>query len=188
MPTWSVSGGSESVSAGFGLRSTARLQAKGYVQVTGFRETRNFMLRMARDYRTYNSWMKKGAEIVAAEGRRMSPLVTGKLARSVVGRASARVVNKYGDRRTMFGGVVVANTPYGKSVSFGRYYPFGEYTIKRSKTGPPFKGIRFESIRSDNKNTYLKKAREASKPHVVELWNRLLQNYLKVNGYEYERK
>jgi hypothetical protein len=145
------------------------------------------MLRIARDYRTYNSWMKQGAQIVANEGRRLAPIQTGKMARSLVGRASARVVDKLGDKRTLIGGVVVANTPYGKSVSFGRYYPFGEYTIKRSKTGPPFKGIRFESIRSGNKNPYLKRARENSKPHVVELWNNLLQRYLRLNGFEYHK-
>ena len=187
MATWSVSEGSESVKAGFGIRTSAKLNAKGYAQLTGVRETRTFMLRMARDYRTYNSWMKRGAEIVAAEGRRRAPIGTGKLARSVVGKASARVTNKYGQKSTMIGGVVVANTPYGKSVSFGRYYPFGRYTIRRSKDGPPFEGIRFESIRSESKNTCLKKAREASKPNVVHLWNTLLQRYLIANGYEYKK-
>jgi hypothetical protein len=187
MATWSVSEGSGSVNAGFGIRTSAKLNAKGYAQITGVRETRNFMLRMAKDYRTYNSWMKRGAQIVAAEGRRRAPIKSGQLARKIDGKASARVLNKYGQKSTMIGGVVVANTPYGKSVSFGRYYPFGRYTIRRSKTGPAFEGIRFESIRSDNKNTYLKKAREASKPHVVALWNSLLQRYIRVNGYEYQK-
>lgn len=187
MTTWSVSAGSESVKAGFGLRTSAKLNAKGYAQLTGVRETRTFMLKMARDYKTYNSWMKRGAEIVAAESRRRAPIQTGNMARKIVGRASARVVSKLGDKRTLIGGVVVANTPYGKSVSFGRYYPFGRYTIKRSKDGPPFQGIRFQSIRSEAKNTYLKKAREASKPNVVALWNTLLQRYIRANGYEYTK-
>ena len=186
MPTVNVPGGTP-IGVGFGLHSTARTQAKGYVMLTGVRETRRFMLHMARDYKTYNSWMKRGAQIVAAEGRRLAPLKSGQLARKIDGKASARVVNKYGDKSTMIGGVVVANTPYGKSVSFGRYYPFGRYTIRRSKTGPAFEGIRFESIRSDNKNNYLKRAREASKPHVVNLWNSLLKRYIEVNGYEYKK-
>jgi hypothetical protein len=172
----------------YGLHSTPALKRKGYAQLTGAREVRQFMLRTAKDYRTYNSWMKRGAELIAAEGRRLAPVTSSKLARSIVGRASARVATKTGQKRTMIGGVVVANTPYGKSVSFGRYYPFGRYTIKRSKNGPPFQGIRFESIRSDNNNTYLKKARENAKPNVVALWNRLLKNYVIANGYDYDLK
>jgi hypothetical protein len=186
MATYSVSGGSESMNVGFGIRSTAKLQAKGYVQVTGVANVRKFMIRMARDYRTYNKWMKMGANIVAMEGRRLAPIQSGRLAGKIEGRASARVTNKYGSKSTMIGGVVVANTPYGKSVSFGRYYPFGRYTIKRSKNGPPFQGIRYESIRSGNGNKYLKRAREASKPHVVALWNSLLRRYLQTEGYEYK--
>jgi len=187
MATWSVSEGSGSVNAGFGIRTSAKLNAKGYAQITGVRETRNFMLRMARDYKTYNSWMKRGAQMVAAESRRLAPIKSGQLARKIEGKASSRVTNKYGDKRTLIGGVVVAGTPYGKSVSFGRYYPFGRYTIRRNPDGPPFEGIRFESIRSGNKNNYLKRAREASKPHVVNLWNNLLKRYIEVNGYEYKK-
>jgi hypothetical protein len=186
MPTVNVPGGTP-IGVGFGLHSTERLKAKGYVQLTGVRETRRFMLHMARDYKTYNSWMKRGAQIVAAESRRLAPIKSGQLARKIEGKSSARVLNKYGDKRTLIGGVVVTGTPYGKSVSFGRYYPFGRYTIRRSKTGPAFEGIRFESIRSGNKNTYLKRAREASKPHVVNLWNSLLKRYIEVNGYEYKK-
>jgi hypothetical protein len=187
MPTWSVSNGSESINVGFGLHSTPKLQAKGYVMVTGVKEVRRFMLHMARDYRTYNKWMKMGAQIVAGEGRRLAPIESGQLARKIEGKASARVTNKYGSKSTMIGGVVVANTPYGKSVSFGRYYPWGPYVIRRSKTGPPFRGFRSYGFRSDNKNTYLKRAREASKPNVVALWNVLLRRYIQVNGYEYRK-
>jgi len=163
------------------------MSAKGYVRVTGVKETRFFMLRIAKDYKTYNSWMKQGAAIVANEGRRLAPIKTGKMARSLVGRASARVTNKLGDKQTLFGGVVVANTPYGKSVSFGRFYPAGAYEIKRSKTGTVFQGYRQNDIRSDNPNKYLKRARENSKPHVVQLWNNLLQRYLKLHGFEYRK-
>lgn len=187
MPTWSVSNGSEPINVGFGLRTSAKLQAKGYVQVTGVANVRRFMLHMARDYKTYNSWMKRGAEIVAAEGRRFAPIQSAKLSRSIVGRASARVVNKYGDKQTMIGGVVVANTVYGKSVSFGRYYPPGPYTIKRNKKGTPFTGFRDEAIRSDNPNKYLKRAREVAKPNVVNLWNNLLRRYIIANGFEYHQ-
>lgn len=187
MTTWSVSSGSESKTIGFGLHSTAKMTAKGYVRVTGVKETRYFMLRIARDYKTYNSWMKQGAQIVANESRRLAPVTSGKLARSLVGRASARVVNKLGDKQTMFGGVVVANTPYGKSVSFGRFYPSGPYEIKRSKTGAVFHGYRANDIRSNHPNTYMKRARENTKPNVVQLWNNLLKRYLKVNGFEYHQ-
>ncbi len=143
------------------------------------------MLRIAKDYRTYNSWMKRGAEIVAAEARRGAPLITSSLARSLVGRASARVTQSNGTRRGLIGGVVIANVPYGKSVSFGRYYPFGEYTIKRSRTGPAFTGFRYFSIRSDNNDKYLKSARERAKPNVVALWNQLLKRYIQLNDFEY---
>jgi hypothetical protein len=185
MPTWSVSNGSEPIVVGFGLRTSAKLNAKGYAQVSGVAQTRRFMLHMARDYKTYNSWMKRGAEIVAAEGQRLAPAITHKMAGKIVGRASARVTNKYGEGQTMIGGVVIVNTPYGKSVSFGRYYPAGEYTIKRSKTGPAFVGNRSSDIRSGNPNTYLKRAREATKANVVDLWNGLLRRYIEVNGFEY---
>jgi len=173
------------MNVGFGLHSTPKLQAKGYVQVTGVTQVRKFMLHMARDYKTYNKWMKMGAQIVAAEGRRLAPIKSGQLAMKIEGKASARVKDKFGAGRTMIGGVVVAGTPYGKSVSFGRYYPFGEYTIRRSKTGPAFVGFRYTSFRSGNKNDYLKRAREASKPHVVQLWNVLLRRYIQINGYQY---
>jgi hypothetical protein len=172
---------------GFGLHSTPKLAAKGYVQVTGVTQVRKFMLSMARDYKTYNKWMKMGAQIVAGEGRRLAPIKSGQLAMKIEGKASARVTNKFGAKATMIGGVVIAGTPYGKSVSFGRYYPFGEYTIRRSKTGPPFTGFRYNSFRSGNKNDYLKRAREASKPNVVALWNVLLRRYIQVNGYEYRK-
>jgi hypothetical protein len=188
LPTWSVSNGSDPITVGFGLRTSAKLNRKGYAQISGIRETRTFMLRMARDYKTYNSWMKRGAQMVAAEGRRLAPIQTSRLAGKIDGKASARVVNKYGQKSTMIGGVVVANTPYGKSVSFGRYYPFGRYTIRRSKNGPPFEGIRYESIRSGNPNKYLKRARENSKPHVVNLWNNLLARYIETNGFEYQKR
>jgi hypothetical protein len=187
MATWSVSGGSGSVNAGFGLRTTAKLNAKGYAQLTGVRETRQFMIHMARDYKTYNSWMKRGAQLVAAESRKLAPIQSGRLASKIDGKASARVTNKYGGKSSLIGGVVVAGTPYGKSVSFGRYYPFGRYTIQRSKTGPAFQGIRYASIRTGNKNSYLKRAREASKPNVAALWNNLLLRYIKLNGYEYKK-
>lgn len=186
MPTWSVSAGSDPMNAGFGLGGGTKSAAKGYVRVTGMQQTRKFMIYMARDYATYNKWMKMGAMIVAGEGRKRAPIKTGMLAMKIEGKASARVTNKYGDKSTMIGGVVVANTVYGKSVSFGRYYPFGRYTIRRSKTGPAFEGIRFESIRSGRGNKYLKEAREAAKPNVVTLWNTLLRRYLQVNGYEYK--
>jgi len=188
MATWSVSNGSDPMTVGFGLRTSAKLNAKGYAQLTGMREVRRFMIHMARDYRTYNSWMKQGAQIVAAEGRRLAPAKTHRLASKVVGRASARVTAKNGGKSYAIGGVVIAATPYGKSVSFGRYYPFGFYRIQRSKTGPAFEGIRYHSIRSDHKNTYLKRARENTKPHVVELWNNLLRRYIITNGYEYTRR
>jgi hypothetical protein len=170
---------------GFGLRTTARTSAKGYAIITGVKETRQFMLRIAKDYKTYNSWMKRGAELVAAEARRGAPLETSKLARSLVGRASARVTQKDGTRRGLIGGVVVANVPYGKSVSFGRYYPAGPYIVKRSRTAPPFEGFRTEAIRSTNNNKYLKLARERAKPNVVALWNQLLKRYIQVNDFEY---
>jgi ABC-type sugar transport system ATPase subunit len=125
------------------------------------------------------------AQIVAAEGRRRAPIKSGQLAQKIEGKASARVTDKFGAGRTMIGGVVVAGTPYGKSVSFGRYYPFGEYTIRRSKSAPAFVGFRYSSFRSGNKNPYLKQAREASKPNVVALWNVLLRRYIQINGYEY---
>lgn len=143
------------------------------------------MLRIAKDYKTYNSWMKRGAEIVAAEARRGAPLQSAKLARSLVGRASARVTQQDGTRRGLIGGVVVANVPYGKSVSFGRYYKAGPYIIKRSKTAPPFQGFRDQAIRSDNNNKYLKLARERAKPNVVALWNQLLKRYIQLNDFEY---
>jgi hypothetical protein len=170
---------------GFGLRTTAKTAAKGYVIITGVKETRQFMLRIAKDYKTYNSWMKRGAEIVAAEARRGAPLITSKLARSLIGRASARITESNGTRRGLVGGVVVANTAYGKSVSFGRYYKAGPYIIKRSRTGPPFEGFRSEAIRSDNNDKYLKLARERAKPNVVALWNQLLKRYIQLNDFEY---
>ena len=170
---------------GFGLDATVRTTAKGYVRITGVKETRQFMLRIAKDYRTYNSWMKRGAEMVAAEARRGAPLQTARLAGSLVGRASARVTQKNGTRRGLVGGVVLAGVPYGKSVSFGRYYPFGEYTVKRSRTGPPFTGFRYFSIRSDNNNKYLKQARERAKPNVIDLWNKLLKRYIQLDDFEY---
>ena len=186
MPTWSVSNGSEPITVGFGLRTSAKLNAKGYAQVSGIAQTRRFMLHMARDYKTYNSWMKRGAEIVAAEGRRQAPAITHRMAPKIIGRASSRVTNKYGQKQTMIGGVVIVNTPYGKSVSFGRYYPSGEYTIQRSKRAPAFVGNRETAIRSGNPNKYLKVAREATKPNVVDLWNGLLRRYIEVNGFEYQ--
>lgn len=143
------------------------------------------MLRIAKDYRTYNSWMKRGAEIVAAEARRGAPIKSAKLAGSLVGRASARVTQSNGTRRGLIGGIVLANVPYGKSVSFGRYYPFGEYTIRRSRTGPAFTGFRYFSIRSEENNKYLKTARERAKPNVVALWNNLLKRYIQANDFEY---
>lgn len=169
------------------LGSSTRTQAKGYVQILGVRDLRAFMISTAKDYKTYNSWMKRGAEMVAAEARRTAPLQTAKLARSIVGRASVRVASKTGGRnKGLFGGVVVANVPYGKSVSFGRYYPWGQYTIRRSKTAPPFQGFRYDSIRSPENNKYIKLARERVKPNVVELWNRLMKNYIVANDYEYK--
>jgi len=186
MPTWSVSAGSDPMNAGFGLTEGSKSASKGYVKVTGMQQTRRFMIHMARDYKTYNKWMKMGAIMVAGEGRKLAPIKSGKLATKIEGKASARVTNKYGAKSTMIGGVVIANTPYGKSVSFGRYYPFGRYTIKRSKTGPAFEGIRYESIRTGNKNPYLKRARELAKPNVVALWNVLLRRYMQVEGYEYK--
>jgi hypothetical protein len=171
----------------FVLQSTSRTKAKGYVQILGVREVRAFMISTAKDYKTYNSWMKRGAEMVAAESRRTAPLESSKLARSIVGRASVRVASKTGGRnKGLFGGIVLAGVPYGKSVSFGRYYPWGQYTTKRSRTGPPFNGFRQFSIRSPGNNKYLKDARERVKPHVVELWNRLLKNYIIANDYEYQ--
>jgi hypothetical protein len=129
--------------------------------------------------------MKRGAEIVAAEARRGAPIKSAKLAGSLVGRASARVTQSNGTRRGLIGGIVLANVPYGKSVSFGRYYPFGEYTIRRSRTGPAFTGFRYFSIRSEENNKYLKTARERAKPNVVALWNNLLKRYIQANDFEY---
>jgi hypothetical protein len=129
--------------------------------------------------------MKRGAEIVAAEARRGAPIKSAKLAGSLVGRASARVTQSNGTRRGLIGGIVLAGVPYGKSVSFGRYYPFGEYTIKRSRTGPAFTGFRYFSIRSEENNKYLKTARERAKPNVVALWNNLLKRYIQANDFEY---
>jgi hypothetical protein len=173
----------------FSLGSSTKTQAKGYVQILGVREVRAFLISTAKDYKTYNSWMKRGAEMVAAEARRTAPLETSKMARSIVGRASARVASKTGGRtKGLTGGVVIAGVPYGKSVSFGRYYPAGPYTTKRSRTEQPFQGFRYQAIRSPGNNKYLKVARERVKPHVVELWNRLLRNYVIANDYEYKIK
>lgn len=170
---------------GFGLRTTAKTSAKGYAIITGVKETRQFMLRVAKDYKTYNSWMKRGAEIVAAESRRGAPIKSAKLAGSLVGRASARVTQRDGTKRGLIGGIVLAGVPYGKSVSFGRFYDAGPYIIKRSRTAPPFQGFRPYAIRSEGTNKYLKTARERAKPNVVALWNNLLKRYIQANDFEY---
>ena len=170
---------------GFGLRTTAKTSAKGYAIITGVKETRQFMLRVAKDYKTYNSWMKRGAELVAAEARRGAPIKSATLVAKLVGRASARVTQRDGTRRGLIGGVVLTGVPYGKSVSFGRFYPAGPYVTKRSKTAPPFEGFRPFPLRSEKTNKYLKTARERAKPNVVALWNTLLKRYIQAIDFEY---
>lgn len=165
-------------------RFDIRENKKGISYLSGHREVRNFMLRFAKDYKTYNRWMKRGAEMVAAEAKRSVPINKGFLASKLVGRASVRGLDSTGNKKTFFGGVVVGGTIYAKSISFGRWYQVGPYQINRGDG--PKTHYRYAEIRTQA-NPYLKRARDRSRPNIVNYWNNQISIYCKINGFEYVR-
>lgn len=128
---------------------------------------------------------KISATIVANNSRKMAPVLTGSLQRSIKGYASKKISQNNQPAKYVFGGVVVVDAKrrarrgeralisrgesaeivgYGKRISFGMYR-----SPQRTATGEPFR---------QQGNPYLRTARDKSRPAIVKMWNREVSRWL----------
>lgn len=157
---------------GVGLR-TDKL---GRSYITGVQETRKKLMQMGMERRVFERWIKDAAIIGATEAARTAPRQTGYLAVSIVGQASKKITHKSGASNMVFGGVILARTEYARAVSYGTFHKAGY----ASKTG---NRTWLKTVRGKG-NPYMVRARENTKPRMVELLNNRLRYWIKSKGFE----
>jgi len=126
---------------------------------------------MGLERNEFQKWVKQAAIIVAQRATHLAPVRSGKLAMSIRGFAGKKITPNNAPARYLFGGVIIAqpkvagsDSTYGKSVSFGRYYPAS--------------GIRTKG------NPYMRTARDQTRSAVVKMWNKEIGKWIERNGFE----
>jgi hypothetical protein len=126
---------------------------------------------MGLERNEFQKWVKQAALIVAQRATHLAPVRSGKLALSIRGFAGKKITPNNAPARYLFGGVIIAqpkvagsDSTYGKSVSFGRYYPAS--------------GIRTKG------NPYMRTARDQTRSAVVKMWNKEIGRWIEKNGFE----
>lgn len=126
---------------------------------------------MGLERNEFQKWVKQAAVIVAQRATHLAPVRSGKLALSIRGFAGKKITPNNEPARFLFGGVVIAQpnirgkeSTYGKSVSFGRYYPAS--------------GIRTKG------NPYMRTARDQTRSAVAKMWNKEIGRWIERNGFD----
>jgi hypothetical protein len=126
---------------------------------------------MGLERNEFQKWVKQAALIVAQRATHLAPRQSGRLALSIRGYAGKKITPNNAPARYLFGGVVIAQPKqrgatdsYGKSVSFGRYYPAT--------------GVRTKS------NPYIRTARDQTRSAVVRMWNKEIGRWIEKNGFD----
>lgn len=154
----------------------------GRTYIKGLWETRRKLMEMGMERNEFERLIKISAKIVAAEATRQAPVMTGRLAQSIRGMASKKFTVD-GVAKRAYGGVVLGRTPYARATSYGMYHVAGEKAkSNNSKRGYATRVWR-ETVRGA-KNAFMVKAREASKPRVVQFWSITIRNWIKRKGFE----
>jgi hypothetical protein len=126
---------------------------------------------MGLERNEFQKWVKQASIIVAQRATHLAPVRSGKLALSIRGFAGKKITPNNQPAKYLFGGVIIAqptvpgkSSTYGKSVSFGRYYPDS--------------GIRTKG------NPYMRNARDQTRQAVVKMWNKEIGRWIEKNGFE----
>lgn len=158
----------------YGVRVATNKSGSAYIAgLYGPKGVAQKLKSMGLERNEFQKWVKQAALIVATRATHLAPRESGKLALSIRGYAGKKITPNNAPSRFLFGGVIVAQPKgnssgdsYGKSISFGRYYP---------KTGIRTKG-----------NPYLRTARNDTRSAVVKMWNKEIQGWIEKNGFDTE--
>jgi len=173
---------------------------KGRTYVKGLNDTRRKMLSLGMERNEFEKYIKDAAIMVARKAMFDAPRVSGSLALSVRGKASASYNKRMAAkglrgllgmtdtvRVTNWGGVVTAGSPqrvqYARRVSYGAYFVAGQFA-KSNTSQRGYATRRWRETKRTPGNPYMVRAREAMKPQMVELLNNRLRYWMKKRGFE----
>ena len=163
---------------------------KGRTYITGLEETRKKMLDMGLERNLFEKWIKESTLIAARQATITAPKINGLLATSIRGFASksmnikSRTTGQV-EKRYAFGGVITAGSParvqYARQVSFGMRHVAGEFA--KDYTFGKMRRV-WRTTVATRGNPYMVKARETTKPAMVNLLNTKLRYWIKQKGFE----
>lgn len=140
----------------------------------GMHAVRRELMAMGMERNLFEKWIKQSAVIAAREATKLAPVSTGRMALGIRGAASKKYTVA-GQTKRNWGGVVFAQTPYGRAVSYGHYYEAGKKSISGNRV--------WKNTTRTRGNAYMVKGREKAKPAIVHYWNNVITAWIKQKGF-----